>query len=131
MGKTTNERFSTQTEQKHVSNFQPNRGDNVEDDGLAHSQIRIEQSLHNNDNVDKRETKRISEHQKEKFKRKKTMYGNSDDVKKNCLCFRKQEVRTQQELYDNHLEDKEMEEVTRTKYLDKIIQNGYSEQEQL
>ena len=42
MGKTTNERFSTQTEQKHVSNFQPNRGDNVEDDGLAHSQIRIE-----------------------------------------------------------------------------------------
>ena len=65
-GQTTNERFSTQKEQKHVSNFQPNRadvrlGDSNKNGNLSHSQMRIEKSLHTNDNVQIRETKRISE----------------------------------------------------------------------
>lgn len=55
------------------------------------------------------------------------MFGKSEEVGGNCLCFRKQYVRTQHELYDEHLDDKQLKEVVRAKYVDKIIRNGYQE----
>lgn len=68
IGKTTNERFSTHTETQHRSNYQPNAQNNEADDDiefahlkhLSHSNIRVEKSIHANENVEVRETKRVS-----------------------------------------------------------------------
>ena len=115
---------------EHFTNFDQYARLESYGNDLEYQANRIEQNIANNVNIEYNDVYRNVEKQKQKLRRRPTLTEDdmAEDSNKNrkCLCARKTVVRTQFELYRAHLDQNGLQELQKSSYLNRIVENGWS-----